>query len=105
MIRRAVESDKMRVLQMAKSFHAASGVPFPFSAPMADLLFRASLVDADRVCLVYVPDGVARGVLAAQAANHQFAPVRLATEIMWWVDPDYRGTSAMEMLAAYEEWA
>src|SRR5262245_39885246 len=105
MIRRGVEGDRSRVLAMAKAFHAACGLSFPFSAPMADALFRASLVEADRVCLVFAPAGEARGVLAAHAGMHQFAPVKVASEIMWWVDPEYRGGSSVRMLAAYEEWA
>jgi GNAT superfamily N-acetyltransferase len=95
----------MRVLHMAKAFHAASGLPFPFSAPMADLLFRSSLVDPDRACFVFDVDGIARGVLAAHAAPHQFAPIKVASELIWWVDPEHRGTSAIKMLDAYEAWA
>ncbi len=105
MIRRAHISDRMRVLSMAKAFHAASGVPFAFSPAKADALFRASLADDDRLCLVYVPDGIARGVLAAQASAHPFAPISFASEIIWWIDPAFRGPSAMKMLAAYETWA
>ncbi|RKD61562.1 GNAT family N-acetyltransferase [Rhizobium sp. WW_1] len=105
MIRQAHISDRMRVLSMAKAFHAASGVPFPFSPAMADALFCASLSDEDRLCLIYAPDGIARGVLAAQANMHPFAPLKFATEIMWWIDPAFRGYAAVKMLAAYEAWA
>jgi GNAT superfamily N-acetyltransferase len=105
MIRRAELSDRMRVLSMAKAFHAASGVPFPFSPAMADGLFRASLADEDRLCLVYAPDDIARGVLTAQASVHPFAPVKVASEIIWWVDPAFRGQAVVGMLSAYEAWA
>lgn len=105
MIRRAVIDDKMRVIAMAKAFHAAAGLPFAFSAPHADALFRASLIDGDRLCLIYAPDGTARGALVAYASQHQFAPVKVASELMWWVDPEHRGLSAAKMLQAYEDWA
>ncbi|WP_149343232.1 GNAT family N-acetyltransferase [Neorhizobium sp. P12A] len=95
----------MRVLTMAKAFHAASGLPFQFSAPHADALFRSSLTDPDRACLVYDVSGIARGVLAAQAGAHQFAAIKVASEIMWWIDPNNRGSVALKMLAAYEDWA
>ena len=105
MIRKAIAADKAHVLVMAKAFHAASGVPFPFSAAASSVLFEAALVDSNRLCLIYEREGSARGVLAAVAAPHHLAPVKVASEIIWWIDPDWRGRAAMKMLAAYERWA
>ncbi|MBO9100005.1 MULTISPECIES: GNAT family N-acetyltransferase [unclassified Rhizobium] len=90
---------------MAKAFHAASGLPFQFSAAHADALFRASLVDEDRLCLVFAPEANAHGVLVAHAALHPFAPIKVASELMWWVDSEHRGLSATKMLSVYETWA
>ncbi|WP_244490291.1 GNAT family N-acetyltransferase [Rhizobium sp. Root483D2] len=95
----------MRVLAMAKAFHAASEVPFPFSAPMADNVFRSSLDAPDQLCLVLDVDGVALGVLAAEAQPHRFSPVKMAFETMFWIDPEHRGLHARKMLDAYEQWA
>ncbi|NTG22051.1 GNAT family N-acetyltransferase [Agrobacterium rhizogenes] len=105
MIRSAIAGDKARVLVMAKAFHEASGVPLPFSAAAASVLFDAALVDSNRLCLVYEQDGIARGVLAAVAATHHLSPVKVASEIIWWIDPAWRGLAATRMLAAYEQWA
>lgn len=105
MIRKAMSADKARVLVMAKAFHAASCVPFPFSAAAASVLFDAALYDSNRLCLIYECGGIARGVLAAVAAPHHLAPVKIASEIIWWIDPDWRGRSATRMIAAYEQWA
>lgn len=105
MIRNAIPADKARVLVMAKAFHAASGVPFPFSAAAASVLFDAALVDGNRLCLIYEREGIARGVLAAVCAPHHLAPVKVASEIIWWIDPDWRGRAATKMLAAYEAWS
>ncbi len=105
MIRKATAADKARVLCMAKAFHEASGIPIPFSAAAASVLFDAALTDADRLCLIYEQDAAARGVLAAIAAPHHLAPVKVASEIVWWIDPAWRGRGAMKMLAAYETWA
>ncbi|MBZ5760284.1 GNAT family N-acetyltransferase [Rhizobium sp. VS19-DR104.2] len=90
---------------MAKAFHAVSGLPFQFSAANADALFRASLIDEDRLCLVFAPEAIAHGVLVAHAAAHPFAPIKVASELMWWVDPEHRGLAATKMLNAYEAWA
>jgi hypothetical protein len=104
MIRRAEPGDKAAVLRMARDFHAASGTALPYSAATASMLFDACLAGGDRLCLVLDVDG-AHGTLVAQAGPHHFSPVRIATEIIWWVDPDYRGIDAMRFLPAYEAWA
>lgn len=103
--RPATVGDKMRVLTMARDFHAAAGVPFPFSAAHADAIFRASLLDEDRLCVVLDVDGAARGALIAEAGAHPFGPFKVASEVMWWIEPAYRGAGAASMLAHYEAWA
>lgn len=104
MIRRARTDDKARVLMLARSFHIASGLPIPFNAPYASLLFDACLSEPDRLCLVLDDDDV-QGVLAAQAGLLPIAPVKAATELIWWIEPAHRGRSALAMLDAYEAWA
>lgn len=105
MIRAAVQSDKLRVLVMARAFHAAAGLPFSFSAAHADAIFRASLEHEDRLCLVLDVDGVAQGALVAEAGPHPFGPAKMATELMWWIEPAHRGRAARQMIVEYEEWA
>ena len=104
MIRRAVVADKSRCLQLARNFHIASGLPIPFSPAYASLLFDACLRERDRFCLV-LDDGGVHGVLAAQAGSLPIAPVKAATELIWWIEPTHRGRSAIAMLEAYEAWA
>jgi GNAT superfamily N-acetyltransferase len=104
MIRRARKEDKSRVLIMAMDFHIASGMPFAFSAAHASLLFDACLSDPDRLCLVLDENGP-QGVLAAQAGELPLAPVKAASELIWWIEPQSRGRSALAMLDAYEQWA
>ena len=106
MVRRAVPADRDRLLMMAKAFHEASGTLLPFSFAAASLMAGRALTDPDKLCLVLSSDGCpAQGVLVAAASEHHFAPVRIATEIMWWIEPAFRGRAALDMLAAYEEWA
>lgn len=104
-IRRAEADDKMRVLLMAKAFHAAADVPFPFSPAHADAIFRASLEAEDRLCLVLDVDGMAQGVLVAEAGPHPFGPFKVASELIWWIEPSFRGRFATAMIAQYETWA
>ncbi len=105
-VRSAVPSDAGRVLVMAKAFHAASATPLPFSAAMASLVADAAITDDDKFCVVCADaDDHARGVLVAHAGMHHFSPVMIASEIMWWIDPAFRGVIAGQMLDAYEDWA
>lgn len=103
-VRKALQADKARCLQLARNFHLASGLPTHFSAPYASLLFDACLTEPDRLCLVLDIDGV-QGVLAAQAGLLPIAPVKAATELIWWIEPSARGRAAIQMLDAYEAWA
>lgn len=106
MIRRAVAADKFRALMLARSFHAAAALPFPFSPMHAAAVFDASLRNADRLCLVLEIAGKVEGVLVAQAGPHAFGPFKVASELMWWIEPAHRGSgAALRMIAAYEEWA
>lgn len=105
MIRPAIPTDRLRVISMLKEAHAAGGLPFPFSAPHAAALFDAQLSRADRLCLVYAPASQPQGVLMASVQEHPFAAIRYAAEVVWWIDPSARGSSASRMLAAYEAWA
>lgn len=41
----------------------------------------------------------------ARSYEHEFGPVRLARETVWWIDPKHRGRAAFRMLDAYEAWA
>ncbi|NTS30662.1 GNAT family N-acetyltransferase [Phyllobacterium sp. BT25] len=104
MIRRATMADKFRVLLLAKNFHEASGLPIPFNPPYASILFDQFLTAPEKICIVLDRDGV-QGVLAAQVGFLPIAPVRAATEVIWWIEPEYRGRDALHMLAAYEAWA
>ncbi len=80
-------------------------MPFPFSAPHAAALFDAQTGQASRLALVLDVAGAAQGVFMAALSDHPFAPVRMATEVVWWIEPEHRGKAANDMLAAYEAWA
>jgi GNAT superfamily N-acetyltransferase len=46
------------------------------------------------------------GMLIAYASELPFSSEKVATEVAWWVDPQYRNTRiGLELLSAYEAWA
>jgi GNAT superfamily N-acetyltransferase len=100
-VRRATEADRFAVIGLLKESHAAAGFTFPFSAPHADRLFRQHMA-AGLVLVAGVP---ARGVLMAVAFDHPFGAGKWSKESCWYIAPDARGRSALQMLDAYEAWA
>lgn len=113
-IRRAVEADKIRVIQLLRDSRIGagfddpsgiSGFTFPFEAAYAERLFLHHMAASNAVCLVHAPQNCAEGVLMATAGEHPFGPVKLARETVWWIDPAHRGSAAVRMLDAYEVWA
>lgn len=104
-VRPARWNERFAVLSLARDFHAASGIPFPFDPAHASQTAQRFIEDPDKLCLVLEVSGALRGVLAASWACSPLAPVRLAEEVIFWLDPQHRGSAARKMLAAYEEWA
>jgi hypothetical protein len=46
------------------------------------------------------------GLIAARIVVLPFSEARIATEMVWWIDPKHRGKrEAIELLNAYEYWA
>lgn len=105
MIRPARPDERFAVVALARDFHAASGIPFAFDAAHASRSAQAHIEAPDALCLVLEAGGALRGALAASWAISPLSPVRIAQELIFWVDPAYRGRAPRRMVAAYEEWA
>jgi len=104
-VRAARPDERFGVLALARDFHAASGIPFAFDPAHASRAAQEHIEAPDKLCLVLEVSGALRGVLAASWAVSPLSPVRLAQELIFWIDPAHRGASARRMLSAYEEWA
>jgi hypothetical protein len=114
MILDAVPQDEVAVITLLRQSHGAAGFhrddggfSFAFDPAYAQRLFMAHLIAPAAICLVLKPsaEDPARGVLMACEAEHPFGAVRMARETVWFIDPLYRGSSAMRMLDQYERWA
>lgn len=114
MIRRATPEDRTRAVMLLRASRAGAGFDdpngltgfvFPFDPAYAARLFLRYLDAASMLCLVHDVAGAAQGLLLAHAFEHDFGPVRLAQERVWWIDPAHRGSAAARMLDAYEAWA
>lgn len=105
MIRQAAQSDRMAILSMVRRFHAESGVGLEFNPAVAMVTIDHVMHDDDSLALVLEIDSKLRGVFAATIMPHIFSVERCAQELVWWVDPAFRGRGAVKMLDEYEIWA
>lgn len=70
------------------------------------MFFHGACVTPHHLVAVWRVDGRARGLFWAQEMQSPFAPVTIADELIWWMDPEVRGARAAQaMLAAYDRWA
>lgn len=115
MIRPALATDKAHVVELLRDSRSGAGFDhadgltgftFPFEAAYAERMFARYLRGFRVLCLVHDVAGRAEGVLMAHAFEHDFGPVWVAQERVWWIDPAHRGgTTAPRMLDEYEKWA
>lgn len=73
------------------------------SAAISHLVSGFLYTPADKIVLLYED----KGILAGLSSPFLFNPLKkMATELAWWVEPQYRQTSiGKELLDAFEEWA
>lgn len=106
-VRRATTDDLVPMSEMGQRFLAAS----PFAGAATVLEVRAALSslvrEQYRACWVDEHHGTYRGLLIAALAPMWFSPATLvAVELAWWVDPEFRGSTAgVRLLEAFEAWA
>lgn len=106
MIRRAVEGDIPRLIEM--------GQRFVEETPYRDLIaidpdrlsatVRYVLASENGVVLVSGSDASITGMIALTAYDHPYSGERTAFELVWWVEPEARG-DGVRLLRAAEEWA
>ena len=114
-IRLATLNDVPDLVKMGASFHASS----PY-ATLTGLDLNA--IEATAVMLVNRPDAdvlVATtsvssehtldprtvGMLGLFLHHHPISGARVASELFWWVEPEYRGLTGLKLLHRAERWA
>lgn len=105
MIRPATSADIPAMVRMGGDFIAASGTGLPFDPDYVASSLRIHLGTGGRFAVVLDVDGEARGMLCAMAHRSPLAPVAVAQELIFWIDPEHRGRHALRMIEAYVEWA
>ena len=95
-------------LELCEAFHKESAYALPYDKEYTTNFLTNAMKQENFLCLLAVdlPTDKPVGMLVAVAVQHPFYPVKVASELSWYVSPEYRGQkSALEMLRAYEYWA
>ena len=108
-LRIATEEDLPVLLEMCKKFVDESPYrDYPIEYPKVESLVLSFLSNQkEKICVLAVSKETPIGMIAGYLSPALFSSQQVASEIVWWVDPQYRGKSraAIELLGAFETWA
>ena len=113
MIRNATMADMAHLLRLAAAAHNGAGLSkpepitgfwFPFDAEVAQRQIVSHLRSPSSLAALYVVNGVPQGAIVAAATNYPNAPLRLAAEITFWIEPGHRGRGGDKLLRHFEDW-
>ena len=101
-------SQEDEVLQLAMNFFRAAQLPY---GEVSELKARSIIQNCcdkssvDTVVIGWEDQGSLKGIIAGQVTEVLFNENRVATELIWWVEPAYRKTEVSSaLLGAFEYW-
>lgn len=106
-IRRATREDVPAIVAMAARFRGETAYAGLVDENLEALEALARFLIEFGVVFVAEKFGrVLVGMLAATVITHPISGERIASEVAWWVEPEYRGgTAGVRLLEAVEQWA
>lgn len=106
MIRKAEPSDMERILEMGQRFvsETSYGEHIKLNPEHLSGTVVGVATNPMGVILVSERDALVNGMIALVVSNHPYSGLPTAFELVWWVDPESRGTGR-ELLSAAEGWA
>jgi GNAT superfamily N-acetyltransferase len=106
--RPATRADVDGIVAMGERFRAQSAyASIVVWNPEQIRALTERLIDGAPESVVLVAEccGDLVGMLAALVYDHHISGARVAGEVVWWVDPDQRGTLGIRLLKDAERWA
>lgn len=106
-IRAATSADLDAIVTMAQAFLRET----PYGTQIGtnpDRLrnFAAGLLEKDGAAIALAEiDGAVVGMIALWCFPHPFSGERIAAELVWWVNPETRGSAGVRLLKWAEAWA
>ena len=104
MLRLATKDDLELLVEMGRKFISSTGyAAYADETRMKELAEDFLTADpSQKIVLLYEDKGMLGGVVTP----FLFGTVKIATEVVWWVDPDHRKSEiGMKLLEAFEFWA
>ncbi len=106
MIRKANEGDVRSIVRMGRNFIGTTGYQHHIVANdvQMEVLVR-HLIDADNTTLFVADNGDGPiGMIGCTLFNHPVSGELTASEVFWWVEPNYRGIG-VDLYNKFHEWA
>lgn len=106
MIRRAEPQDIPQIVAMGVRFATESEYARHFLVRPEVIARTVAHVASSEDGAIFVSgsDATLTGMIALVAFEHPFSGERIASELVWWVEPEARG-DGLRLLRAAEEWA
>lgn len=105
-MRLATLSDVSRIYELCESFYRASSYTFELDQQYGENYIKGHLTHPTCLSLLHESDqGTIEGCLLAVVSPHPFLPLKVANELVWWIEPQYRSRHSTKLLEAYEYWA
>lgn len=104
----AQERDREIVKTMCRSFHSASPYyKLPLDEDKLDTLVTYFLSNPREGIIILLNQGsVVCGLLCARVSDLLFNQSKVASEVVFWIEPEHRGgTGASLLIAGFEHWA
>lgn len=109
MLRFARPDDQERLIKLASNFHETldgSYGPIVEDKAIELIEYCSNPTIKDSVLICWEEDENLQGLIAGQATEVLFNRDKVATELIWWVEPAYRkGEAASQLLGAFNYWA
>ncbi len=105
----ATKEDREDVIRLLSDFHSIS--PYKsvdFSHEKVGNIFDAYLSSdkTDIIVILSVQDSKNVGLIVGVSEAAPFSDEKMAMELAWYVDPEYRGSrDSLELMMAYQDWS
>lgn len=105
-IRMAELSDREAVVTMALRFlrETPYGAMLTENADQLRAFTERLLTNPDGAVIVAEKDGALIGMIALWAFAHPYSGALIASELVWWVNPEERGSVGVRLLKRAEQW-
>lgn len=106
MIRLANQSDVEVIFAFGKKFYETLSYGIEIEEAKGKDFIRFVIDSSEGLAIVAEDHGTLIGCILGYCQDHPFASCKIASELIWWMEPEYRGRrDSTKLFDAYEYWA